>query len=78
MRKHFDLSLIILIALTIILLVLAIFSKGFTRDVLLEFGIFLVSAKLIILAYKNSAYNKELKAELKEIKNLIKKNNKKN
>jgi len=34
----------------------ALFTKGFTHDILLEAGVLLVSVKLIIMAYKNSVY----------------------
>ena len=42
------------IAITLILFVSALFVKGFTHDLLLEAAGFLVSVKLIILSYRNS------------------------
>jgi hypothetical protein len=50
---------------------MALFTKGFTQDLLLEAGIFLVSVKLIMMAYLNSVYIKSIENELKEIKGLI-------
>ena len=52
-KKHFDLGSLIVIVVTFILFVSAVFTKGFTHDILLEAAIFLVSVKLIIMAYKN-------------------------
>ena len=52
-KKHFDLGLLIVIGVTFILFVSALFTKGFTHDILLEAAVFLVSVKLIIMAYKN-------------------------
>ncbi len=72
MREHFDTGSLIVIIVTFVLFVLALFAKGFTHDLLLEAGVFLVSVKLIIMAYHNSAYIKVLNNELKEIKGLLK------
>ena len=52
-RKHFDLGSLVVIAVTFVLFVSAVFSKGLTHDILLEAAIFLVSVKLIVMAYKN-------------------------
>lgn len=72
MKKHFDLPTIITIIITLVLFVVALFVKGFTHDLLLEAGIFLVSVKLILMGYKNSVVNKQLIDELSEIKNRLK------
>ena len=69
--KHFDMSSILIIMITFILFVAALFFTGFTHDILLETGVFLVSVKLIIMAYKNSISNEKIELELKEIKELI-------
>lgn len=58
MEKHFDTGSMIVIIITFVLFVLALFNKGFTNDFLLEAGVFLVSVKLIKMAYKNSVYMK--------------------
>lgn len=73
MRKHFDGGSLIIIAITLILFILALFIKGLTRDLLLEAGVFLVSVKLILMAYKNSVSDKEIAEELREIKDLLQK-----
>ena len=56
------------IAVTGILFLLALFLKGFTKELLLEVGIFLVSVKLIMSTYKNATFAKEILRELDAIK----------
>jgi hypothetical protein len=73
MKDHFDVGSIIVIAVTFVLFVAALFTKGLTHDLLLEAGVFLVSVKLIIMAYKNSVTTKELLEELREIRKELKK-----
>ena len=72
MKKHFDLGSLIVIVITFALFVLALLTKGFTHDLLLEAGVFLVSIKLILMAYKSSVTSKELLRELKAIKKKLK------
>ncbi len=72
MKKHFDTGSMIVIIVTFILFILALFTKGFTQDILLEAGVFLVSVKLIMMAYNSSVYIKSIENELKEIKGLLK------
>ena len=57
MSKHLDRSTQITLAVTLVLFVVALFEKGFTHDLLLEAAVFLVSAKLVLLAYKASVNN---------------------
>ena len=52
---------------------LVIFITGFTHDLLLEAGVFLVSVKLIIMSYKNSVTSDKLLDELSEIRSLLQK-----
>ena len=68
MKEHFDLGSLIVIVITFVLFALALFTKGFTHDLLLEAGVFLISLKLILMAYKNSMTSKILLSELKAIK----------
>ena len=72
MRDYFDTTSIVVILITLALFITALFYKGFTHDLLLEAGVFLVSVKLILMAYRNSVFINDLKKELKEIKELIK------
>jgi hypothetical protein len=71
MDKHIDIGSSAVIIITLILFIMALFTKGFTHDLLLEAGVFLVSLKLIIMSYKNSLYIRNLQEELLEIKNLL-------
>ncbi|PHM17533.1 MAG: hypothetical protein CJD30_05635 [Sulfuricurvum sp. PD_MW2] len=69
--KHFDTGSIVVIAITFILFSLALFFTGFTHDLLLEAGVFLVSVKLIIMNYKSSVSAERIHNELGEIKTLL-------
>jgi hypothetical protein len=54
MKRHFDPGSIAVIFVTLILFGIALVEKGFTHDLLLETGVFLVSVKLVLMSYKNS------------------------
>ena len=41
------------------------------HDLLLEAGVFLVSVKMIFMAYKNNVFNKEISKELQAIKKML-------
>ena len=75
MRKYFDIGSITVMAVTFLLFTVALFTKGLTHDILLEAGILLVSVKLIMMAYRNSVFYKEIIEELKKINNKLNKNN---
>ena len=53
-RKNLGLGSLVVIIVTLILFVTALFVKGFTHDLLLEAAIFLVSVKLILLTYQSN------------------------
>ena len=72
MRKHFDMGSMIVIIVTFILFITALFTKGLTQDLLLEAGVFLVSVKLILMAYKHGVNVKSFQKEIQEIKELLK------
>ncbi len=72
MRNYFDPASMVVILITLVLFIAALFYKGFTHDLLLEAGVFLVSVKLILLAYKNSVFINNVNKELNQIKELIK------
>ena len=55
------------IFLTLILFVLALFTKGLTHDLLLEAAVFLVSAKIILATLKIEHANADLKKQIEEI-----------
>lgn len=73
--KYIDIGSILIIIITFVLFVLALLFTGFTHDILLEAGVFLVSVKLIIMAYKASISSSKIELELKEIKEILKQNN---
>ncbi|GAA5218595.1 hypothetical protein ACFSJ3_08585 [Corallincola platygyrae] len=68
--KRFDLDKIstFVIVITFVLFALALFATGFTKELLLETGVFLVSVKLIIMAHKDNLTNQQMMRELAEIK----------
>ena len=68
MRNHFDTGAMIVIVITFVLFTIALFAKGFTQDLLLEAGVFLVSVKLILMPYNNSVHVQSFRKELQEIK----------
>ena len=72
MTKYFDTGSMIVIIITFVLFVAALFVKGLTKDLFLEAGVFLVSVKLIMMAYRNNAHIEGIETELKDIKGLLK------
>jgi hypothetical protein len=69
--RLFDFGAIVIIGITLLLFVLALFEKGFTHDLLLEAGVFLVSVKLIIMSYKNSLAAHHMRDQLDAIQRSI-------
>ena len=67
----FDTGSLLVIVITFVLFAMALFFTGFTHDLLLEAGVFLVSVKLIIMAYKSSVSAQNIQRELTEIKTLL-------
>lgn len=55
------------IVLTFVLFVTALFTKGWTHDLLLEAGVFLVSVKLIIMSFKNTVAVEAIENKLDHI-----------
>jgi len=71
MSKHSDIGSSVIIAITFGLFAAALLTKGFTHDLLLEAGVFLVSVKLIVMAYKNAMASKKILNELHAIKEIL-------
>jgi hypothetical protein len=63
-RQHLDVPSRFVIGLTLVLFAAALAVKGLGHDLLLEGAVFLISVKLIMLAYKNSVANERLLEEL--------------
>ncbi|UCD30822.1 MAG: hypothetical protein JSW04_09620 [Desulfobacterales bacterium] len=74
MKSYFDAGSLIVIITTFVLFAVALFTKGFTHDLLLEAGVLLVSIKLIQMGYKSSLNIKSVENELKAIKGLLEQN----
>lgn len=70
-RSHFDPWSLLVILFTLGLFLIALFAKGITHDLLLEAGVFLVSVKLILVGYKNSASNDSIQQKLDEIHSAV-------
>jgi hypothetical protein len=70
-RAILDIGSYLTIGLTLVLFVLALLVKGFTHDLLLEAGVFLVSIKLIIMGYKNGMATEAVRTELQAIRALL-------
>jgi hypothetical protein len=68
---QFDPSSLVVIFLTLVLFLLALFKKGFTQEVLLETAVFLVSVKLILLSHTNSVSAKKMDERLARIQNML-------
>jgi hypothetical protein len=69
--KHIDTGSMVVIVTTFVLFVVALFVKGLAHDILLEAGVFLVSVKLIIMAYKASVSAENIERELIEVKGIL-------
>ena len=54
MTRHMDFGSYMTSFITLVLFLAALFTKGFSHDLFLEAGVFLVSVKIIIMGYKNS------------------------
>jgi hypothetical protein len=69
--NRFDPGSAVVIALTLALFLVSLFVKGFTHDLLLEAGVFLVSVKLILMAQKNSSSSRLTVQRLDRIATLV-------
>lgn len=76
-RHYFDAGSLLTIVITFALFMAALYFTGFTHDLLLEAGVFLVSVKLILMSYKNKVASDNLHKELAEIRSLLQEMNSK-
>jgi len=65
--KAFDFGSLVVILITLVLFALALFTKGFAHDLLLESGVFLVSVKLIMMAYRSNLMKESIENKLDTI-----------
>ena len=66
-RETFRTDSLLVIAITFVLFVLALFTKGFTHDLLLEAAVFLVSVKVIMLSYISASGTRAIDEKLDKI-----------
>ena len=71
MQKSSDPWSIVAIVLTVALFVLALFVKGFTKGLLVECGVLMVSIKLILMAKKTVEIEQNLERRLDRIEKLL-------
>ncbi len=71
MKKFLSTADLIVIVITFLLFLAALFTKGLTHDILLEAGVLLVSIKIIMMNYKNISSNKAIEKKLDEIKQAL-------
>ncbi len=69
--KSSDPWAVLTIVLSVGLFLLALFVKGFTHEMLLEAGVFLVSVKLILMAKKNTETEYRLEERLANIQEML-------
>lgn len=71
MARYLDTASALTIGLTLLFFGIALFTTGLTHDLLLEAGVFLVSAKLIIAGYKNDRSSAALHTRLARIEETV-------
>ena len=64
MTKFLDLGSLIVAAITLVLFVVALFTKGFTHDLFLEAGVFLISVKIIMMQHRNAVAASNMEKKL--------------
>ena len=62
---------LVVIVLTLVLFLLALFLKGFTQELLLEAGVFMVSVKLILLSCQSSTSAKRADERLAQMQDSL-------
>ena len=69
--RYFDPLSMVVIVLTLVLFIIALFVNGFTHDLLQECGVFLVSVKLIMMSHKNGVSARHAEERLEKIQHLL-------
>ena len=75
MNKYFSTADLIVIVVTMVLFIAALFTKGLTHDLFLEAGVLLVSIKIIMMNHKSIMANQVILTELKDIKERVSERN---
>lgn len=71
MADYIDQWSLVILLITALLFIAALFFQGLTHDILLETGVFLVSVKIIMMAYRNNLNYHDVKKDLREIKEIL-------
>jgi len=71
MTENVDNGSLVIIVVTFVLFAVALVTKGFTHDLLLESGVFLVSVKLILMTRSNSMSSHAIRDELHVIRAIL-------
>lgn len=71
-QRYLDIGSRLVILVTFVLFVAALFFKGLGHDLLLEAGVFLVSLKLILMTNKNSVAAKQMNDRLDDLQTTLK------
>ncbi len=69
--KKLDAGSLAVILITFVLFAAAVFTKDFTHDLLLEAGVFMVSVKLIMMAYRSNVMKESIEAKLNSIHSVL-------
>jgi hypothetical protein len=69
--SYLDPLSLVVIVLTMVLFVIALFVKGFGHELLQECGVFLVSVKLIMMSHKNGMLARRAEERMADIQNLL-------
>lgn len=70
-KKHIDLWSTIVVVVTFVLFILALFFKGISHDILLEAGVLLVSIKIIMMSSKITNSTNLLEKKIDDIHNKL-------
>jgi uncharacterized membrane protein len=71
-RRRLDAASFLVMLVTLVLFAVALLTKGLTHDLLLEAGVFLVSAKLVIASHQSRESAATQMKRLDRIETLIK------
>jgi len=63
-KKRVDTASLVILAITLILFLTALYEKGLTQEILLEAGVFLVSVKLVLASVKTDLANQSIEEKL--------------
>ena len=69
--SYFDPVSLVVIVLTLVLFVIALFVTGFSHELLQECGVFLVSVKLIVMSHKNGVTARLAEERLAKIQSML-------